>query len=256
MGIPLGPRGHSALTVLLDALAKAQDLKCSAWDFAVELSSLRRLQVTRSDVRWLVAKGFAQSAIEITRPGDPRRRFRQSPRPVFSRRCRLVLTPEGAQFAGGLCPQTDAVGASSHENGAPRIESSGRPSARFSVVDLKSAALPRWDRDRLTLTWDGALIRQFKVPRRDQETILAAFEAEAWPPRIDDPLPHVDAQPTKRRLADARKALNSRQSEGLLRVHFDEASSGIRWEAVTHSRLALARDRGADSGQLAEPKSS
>ena len=59
MGNPLGPHGESALVLLLNALEKAQDLHCSVWDFAVELFCLRRLEVTRSDLRWLVAKGYA-----------------------------------------------------------------------------------------------------------------------------------------------------------------------------------------------------
>ena len=55
---------------------------------------------------------------------------------------------------------------------------------------------PTWDRDRQELRWGDEVVKQFKVPSPNQETILAAFEEEHWPSRIDDPLsPRLDQDP-------------------------------------------------------------
>jgi hypothetical protein len=35
------------------------------------------------------------------------------------------------------------------------------------------------------------VVKEFKLPAPNQETILTAFQEEGWPPRIDDPLPPV-----------------------------------------------------------------
>jgi hypothetical protein len=91
----LGP----ALSLLLEAHDYAQDLGQSIWDFAVELSSLRQLSLTRSDFRWLVGKGLVEHAREITLAGEEGRTFRRSPSLLFGRRICFVLTESGMSCA-------------------------------------------------------------------------------------------------------------------------------------------------------------
>jgi hypothetical protein len=59
--------------------------------------------------------------------------------------------------------------------------------------------------------------------------VLAAFEAQAWPSRIDDPLeaePYVDL---KRRLNQTIKDLNDRLAPGTIRFHGDGTGTGVCW---------------------------
>ena len=90
--------------------------------------------------------------------------------------------------------------------------------------------VPVWDCDRQELRWGGTLIKQFKVPSPNQETILAAFEEEHWPPRIDDPLPPQMDQEPKRRLHDTINTLNRNQKNALIRFLGDGSGQGVRWE--------------------------
>jgi hypothetical protein len=76
------------------------------------------------------------------------------------------------------------------------------------------------------------VVKRFKAPAANQETILAAFEEEEWPPRIDDPLPPSPDLEPKRRLHDTINSLNRNQKKQLLRFFGDGSGMGIRWELV------------------------
>ena len=58
------------------------------------------------------------------------------------------------------------------------------------------------------------LVKRFKVPAPNQEMILAAFEEESWPVRIDDPLPVHPCLAAKRRLHETITSLNRHQRIG------------------------------------------
>ncbi len=75
-------------------------------------------------------------------------------------------------------------------------------------------------------------MKQFKVPAANQERILAAFEEEGWPIRIDDPLPPNSEQDSKRRLHDTINSLNRNQKQNLIRFVGDGSGQGVRWELV------------------------
>jgi hypothetical protein len=102
-------------------------------------------------------------------------------------------------------------------------------------VHRASAAIegkPRWDYQRQELRLGDAIVKQFKVPAANQERILAAFEEEGWPVRIDDPLPPNAEQNPKRRLHDTINSLNRNQKQHLIRFTGDGSGQGIRWELV------------------------
>ena len=98
---------------------------------------------------------------------------------------------------------------------------------------------PCWDCDRQELRMGSQVVKEFKLHSPNQAIILAAFEEEGWPPRIDDPLPHhVDIDP-KQRLHDTIKSLNRNQKARLIRFRGDGTGQGIRWEAVPTAEPTL-----------------
>jgi hypothetical protein len=224
-------RIKQALEVLLESFEYAQDLGCSLWNFAVELSTMRRIKLSNSDLRWMIAKGLIDHAIEVTPVKDSERSFRRPARAVFCKKICFVLTPEGTNIAKAL--RGDALPTSS----------AGWPAAATSDDDERASLTPwltiatepellppKWDRDRQELKIGSIVIKRFRVPAANQEAILAAFEEEGWPVRIDDPLsPHGEKSP-KRRLQETIKSLNRNQKRPILRFLGDGSGQGVRWE--------------------------
>jgi hypothetical protein len=237
--IRLARRVTAALAALLDALEYARDLQRSVWDFAVEISALRRLELSGSDLRWLVGKGFVEHAVEVTPSGDPERGFRQSGRLMFCKKTCFVLTPAGAAVAREVCATSKPVG---------RRDQVALKRSMLSMTAPVEALVPRWDRERQELRIGSILVKRFRVPQPDQETILAAFEEECWPPRIDDPLsPRGDLSP-ECRLQATIKSLNRNQKRPLIRFLGD--GSGIRWEFCADHDQDRGEASATNSGRL------
>ena len=232
-------RARAGLVLLWEAYENAQDLHRDIWDFAVEFDSLQAAGLTNSDLRWLVCKGYIEHAREITLSNEERRSFRPNRSPTFHKRTNFVLLACGIPFAMTAYRQVAAKAATA--NTIADLSHNGNGSA------VHSAPVPTWDRDRQELRWAGQLIKQFKVPAANQETILAAFEEEQWPPRVDDPLPPHPAQDSKRRLHDTINSLNRNQKNSLIRFLGDGSGQGIRWELVA-CRSELAVPVGAHNG--------
>ncbi len=224
---------QSVLALLFEAHRYAAELRGNIWDFAVEIDQLRRAGLTHSDLRWLVCKGFVEHACEVTLPGEEGRAFRPSGRLTFRNRTAVVLTAAGADFArqmlskamagNGLVPEVRAS-----EGAATVAGGNGAPPA-------DTLPLPRWDRDRQELRLGSYLVKQFKVPAPNQEMILAVFQEEGWPPRVDDPLPPQPELDAKRRLHDTINSLNRHQKAPLVRFVGDGSGQGVRWERGQHT---------------------
>src|SRR5262249_26296993 len=76
----------------------------------------------------------------------------------------------------------------------------------------------------------GMVVKRYRVPARNQELILSAFEEEGWPEHIDDPLPvRYDIDP-RMRLHDAIHRLNGRQINRLVRFKGNGTGTGVFWE--------------------------
>jgi hypothetical protein len=216
--VRLAPCIEEALSLLLDALDYSQDLQRSLWDFAVEIGCLRRLKLSKSDLRWLVGAGIVDHALEVTLSGDFERSFRQHIPLRFCKKTCFVLTPVGAELARKVCGRTSLAGAT-------------KPvPASWPASTLFEKALPKWDRDRQELTVGTIIVKRFKVPANNQEIVLAAFEEEHWPARIDDPLPPHREQSPKRRLQETIKSLNRNRKQPLIRFLGDGTGQGVRWE--------------------------
>jgi hypothetical protein len=232
--LALSPRLQAVLSVLLEAHEYAQDLRLDPWDFAVELSTLRPLGLTNSDCRWLAGKGLVECGFELTLVGDERRSFRHCSNLKLTKRTCLVLTSAGVVAAGGQAP-VEAL----HERVSTVVDSPERSAHRpVSFPEIIAAAgisepKPLWDRDRQQLRLGNVIVKQFKVPAANQEAILAAFQEESWPVRIDDPLPPKPDQEPKRRLHDTINSLNRNQKRSLIRFLGDGSGEGVRWEFVS-----------------------
>jgi hypothetical protein len=162
--------------------------------------------MSNNDLRWLTYNGVVEAAIEVTEPGEAVRTFRPSASALFSERTCFVLA-QGAR-ARALVLSSESSNADTPRNGHERALTELHPVAAADHV-------PVWDRDLQELRWEGQVVKQFKAPSPNQETILAAFEEEHWPTRIDDPLPPVRDQDPKRRLHDTINSLNRNQKNSL-----------------------------------------
>jgi hypothetical protein len=231
--LALPDRVQQTLIVLLEAYQYAQDLDLDPWDFAVELPTLRPLGLTNSDCRWLIGRGWVECGIELTLSGDERRSFRRSTNLKLSKRSSLVLTETGVAAAGGKLHEARPVELSARLAG--RAGDDRHPVSFPGIIAAgRAEAKPIWDRDRQQLRLGKVIVKQFKVPAANQEAVLAAFQEENWPPRIDDPLSPQAEQDPKRRLHDTINSLNRNQKHPLVRFLGDGSGQGVRWEFHTN----------------------
>lgn len=221
--IQLGEGFHAAFKELFKALEYADDLGRSAWDFAVDLPTLRRLSLSNNDLRWLVGTEMISYASETTAVADIERTFRRTPRLILNSRTCFVLTPKGI----GIC-RNMLNGMSGTE--APRGFRSFLDWEHISAPPARHVPAPTWDRVQQELRVGDVVVKRFRVPAESQETILAAFEEEAWPARIDDPLPPRGDQSPKRRLQETIKSLNRNQKQPIIRFLGDGNARGILWK--------------------------
>lgn len=216
----LAPRIRAGLAQLAQARVYAQDAGHDVWDFAIEIKRLSALGLTPSDLRWLVCKGYVEHAREVTQPGEPGRAFRPAGDLTFCKRSCFVLTQAGAALARNV----SATAAVTPKPRAAEVSEDGE--------DCPQPPAPDWDPDRRELRLDGKLVKQYKLPSPNQETVLMAFQEEGWPPVIDDPLPPQPEQDPKRRLHDTVKSLNRSQKNRLIRFMGNGTGQGVRWELI------------------------
>ena len=186
-----------------------------------------------NDLRWLILKGVVEHAIEVTQSGEDVRSFRPTAGCTLSERACFIWTEKAQEFA--FADADGTAGQRNTQNGHA-VTANGH-NARIVAVPLTVDLVknPTWDRDRQELRWGEYVVKQFKVPSPNQETILAAFEEEHWPPRIDDPLPPKCDQDPKRRLHDTINTLNRNQKNSLIRFLGDGSGQGVRWEPMGRS---------------------
>src|SRR5579872_5433303 len=93
---------QSAILLLLDAAACAKDVHADSLQFAVELSALRRLGLTRNECRWLVAKGLARHFCETTTSDAECRIFQPCANLSLTRRSCFVIADRGVAYANAM----------------------------------------------------------------------------------------------------------------------------------------------------------
>ncbi len=227
------PHLNEALALLLQAHDYAQELRQDIWELAVELQVLRDARLTNSDLRWLIGMGYVEHAVETTGPTDRARQFRHTPLVSMTEATCVVLTVSGAATARVLC-------------GGDAVSTLGNPAASCHLMAAElQPSRPKWDDQRRQLRVGSEVVKEFKLPSPNQETVLTAFEEEGWPPRIDDPLPPLPQLDPRRRLHDTIKALNRKQRHLLVRFMGDGSGEGIRWE---FSSRQLATESAVSAG--------
>jgi hypothetical protein len=223
------------LALLAEARKYALDLSRDEWDFAVEISSLREIGLNNNDLRWLLCRGSIEHATEIRRPKRNGRRFQHNAGLTFNERACFVLTVAGAELLRSLESVEFELVDRVHE-GLRRNSEQG-----------PSTATPNWNSQLREFRFADRIIKTFRLPSPNQQTVLTAFEEEAWPLRIDDPLPPDPAICPKRRLHDTIKSLNRNQHLRLVRFSGDGTGQGVCWEPMLDNlkllRLASAAAR-------------
>ncbi len=104
------------------------------------------------------------------------------------------------------------------------------PTQAIATVVKGIQDLPLWDSLRRELRWQGQIVKRFRRPAFNQETLLAVFEEEHWPVRVDDPLPLRPNRDPKRCLQDTIYYLNRHQIEPCIRFFGDGTGEGVCWE--------------------------
>jgi hypothetical protein len=217
----------NGLSVLWRGFEYARDLDRERWAFAVEFDELIQLGLSTIDLRWLVFRGY----VDYASNGTLNSRLHESGSmgcSFESGHTAFVLTSSGASLVLQILTATSHVPSRSilySENGA----SSLKPIENGHVEISLAAQQPRWDRERKELYYRGSIVKQFKWPAANQETILMAFEEEGWPKRIDDPLPRKPDMDPINRLHDTIKCLNRNHKKRLLRFSGDGTGEGILW---------------------------
>jgi hypothetical protein len=223
--------------MLRHAFICAQDAGADVWDFAVEIAALYETGLTISDLRWLVAKRFADHGQESTGYDCPHRAFRPGAGYLFQTTTCVVLTPCGAEFANHFLNDSatssqSSVSIESAPLGGGRTAGLERePQVAANLNGSPSAASkPCWDSSRRELSLDGMVVKRFRVPAQTQELILRAFQEDGWPEHIDDPLPGSGAIDARTRLHDAIHRLNGHQANRLIRFSGNGNGTGVCWE--------------------------
>ena len=233
---PIDDNSRGGIALLWQAYRCVRNAGAELWDFALEIDRLYAAGLTISELRWLVAKGFVEHGRESSVYGHPHRSFRPGAGFFFEDTTCVVLTPAGAAFAGHLLkepigspPSARPIEAASLGSGATAERTDRDPSGSTSA-----AFQPRWNSTRRVLSLDGTVVKRFRVPAPNQELILAVFEEERWPERIDDPLPASGGVDPRTRLHDAVNRLNGRQTNHLIRFHGNGTGTGVSWELRAH----------------------
>jgi hypothetical protein len=207
--------------MLLQAYVLATDAETSRWDFAVEIENLRNEGMDETAFRWLVCKGYVEHAEEITLPGESGRTFRSTGDLTFTPESCFTLTDAGAEYMQQALLEYQ-----------PRCSHCGDSRQANAAQSEFGRKTPCWDAERHELKFADFLVKRFKHSSPNQEMILAVFQEEGWPARIQDPLPPNGDTTPKRRLNDTIKGLNHHQDRQLIRFRGDGTGEGIIWEYV------------------------
>lgn len=225
---------RAGLALLWRAHICAQATGANMWDFAQRTGRLYEAGMTTSDLRWMVTKGFAERGEEASAHDEPHRSFRGSNGYFFNNHDCLILTPSGAALAEHVFRETALAPQATLAALAAVVKTAALANVSQASYERKAAATsalkPRWDKTRRELSLAGLIVKRFRVPARNQETIISVFEEEEWAEHIHDPLPVTHEIDAPTRLHDAINRLNGCQINPLLRFHGDGKGTGVFWE--------------------------
>jgi hypothetical protein len=228
--LPMDDNLRAALALLRHAYACSEDGHADPWDFALEIGKLYEAGLAITDLRWLVAKGFVEHGDETSTYGDAHRSFTRSDGFNFLTTTCVVLTKKGAAFACQVLQAAAPTKAAEEPlNGARKAEAASKIAPGNGEGQPEATPKPHWNPERRELSLDGRIVKQFRVPATNQEVILNAFQEEAWPQHIDDPLTGSNGVDPKVRLNDTIYRLNRNQLEVLIQFHTNGNGNGVHW---------------------------
>ena len=216
---------RSALELLEQGRRLALDVSCDPVEFGIGLDQFHRFDVPDMLITWFLRKGYVKACT----PGEGNKQtggHEATVVEVENQSTVYLLTESGIRLAHSVLSAD-----SSSLLGAP---TSLGIAGRTMELELQHGGVevvkPEWDIVRRELWYSGKLIKRYKLPSMNQETILTAFQEERWTLRIDDPLPqHAKLNPHVR-LGNTIKALNRHQKNPLLRFRGDGTGEGVIWE--------------------------
>ncbi len=218
-----------AVQMLVRARQYAERAKCNPWHFAIELEEFHRAGVCKIDLRWLLMADLVEHAQEAMNLNNSARKFERLPKHVVPVDACFILSDRGVARLAQLAQGT--TGVSVGNNCAPKLENCCQPAPPLDVS--MERPVPQWDATQKTLRFNGVVVKQFHYPAPNQETVLAAFQEEHWPRRIDDPLRPNSEQDTRRRLNDTIKCLNRKQATPFILFRGDGSGTGVVWQLRT-----------------------
>lgn len=99
---------------------------------------------------------------------------------------------------------------------------------------------PTWNSARRELCLGDKLIKRYRQRPGNQERILAAFQEDGWPEKVDDPLPFLPDSQAKKRLRDTVHSLNSNHAtNNILRFEMDGTGEGVLWQLADQLRQSF-----------------
>ena len=100
----------------------------------------------------------------------------------------------------------------------------------------KTDLTPFWNGSELW--WSDRVIKRFRKPAQNQHTVLAVFQEEGWPKRIDNPIPANEQCDAHSRLHDTIKSLNRNHIPDPSPIKFrgDGTGTGVIWEVTMEGR--------------------
>ena len=224
--VTIDERVRAGLAILWRAFLCSQDTGAKLWDVALPIGRLYEAGISSADLRWMLAKNFVEHREETTGDADAHRSFRRGNDFFLNNRSCFILTRTGAALAEHLFPEPDG---SAHDK-LPMFESIAlRVRPPQPGKETTPVVKPGWDPIRRELTIAGLIVKRFRVPARNQETILNAFEEEGWVEHIHDPLPSTIDIDAPTRLHDAINRLNRCQINPVIRFHGDGKGTGVFW---------------------------
>ena len=183
----------SFLQLLLEANEYSSDLTISPWEFSVDLAQARTMGINLNDLRWMIGRSWIQCHQGESEAEDLRNATNEK-----SQSSRYIILDSGVT-ALRCVREGDASTAAIH---------TVKVAQAFGGNFPKEDSTPQWNVERRELTVLGTVVKRFRWPAPNQETILSVFSEEGWPSRIEDPLPQGNGLDPKRRLGDTIKCLN------------------------------------------------
>lgn len=210
----LTPPLEEGLSLLFDAYKLTNQTNSQSADFALELDTLLISGMSKHQLRSFLILGYVKHYEEVFDETSPDRMLAFQKGLNLGPSSCFVLTSLGVEFYRGMIFNLEDQSA----NQVNRLTHVSQPIVK-----------PCWDTKRRQLSFNGIVIKEFQVPARNQVTILAAFEEEGWPSKIDDPLYYTANVDPNTRLHDAINRLNGKQINPLIRFHGDGTGKGVKW---------------------------